>query len=516
MLTVRDVLADLDVRLLAGERRLDTPVRWVHISELPDPTPFLSGGELLLTTGMALDSAAGQRAYVTVLADHGLAGLGLGTGFAHAEVPAALREAAAERDFPLFEVPYELPFIAITEQAFTRLVNEQYALLQRSIAAQERLQRIVLGERGLEAIAGALGKLVGGAVLVFDGRGEPLARAGAGPGRAAERALTGEVRAHARRGDVSAFAPADPALAERALVLPVGGAEGGRLPEAWLATVKAGGGLAEIDRLILHQAVTVVALELLRQRVAHTTERRLAGDLINAVVGGGLEGAELRRRLEPFGLGDRVAALVVAAAGAPAEAAVAKALDAEAVGGLVAGTGDLVCALLPGYDDDELFDVAQRVTDRVGTALGEHGPRGAARPPRARGRRPRRPRREGQGGLPRGPLRARGPPARAPPGRPRRPGCQRPRHARWRRSATSAPSSSCSPCRTPTRCACTASRCWARSRRAKATTATSSSARWRPSSPATASGRLRPGACTAIVTPCATASAGSRSSPAAT
>ena len=381
MLTVRDVLADLDVRLLAGERRLDTPVRWVHISELPDPTPFLSGGELLLTTGMALDSAAGQRAYVTALADHGLAGLGLGTGFAHAEVPAALREAAAERDFPLFEVPYELPFIAITEQAFTRLVNEQYALLQRSIAAQERLQRIVLGERGLEAIAGALGKLVGGAVLVFDGRGEPLARAGAGPGRAAERALAGEVRAHARRGDVSAFAPADPALAERALVLPVGGAEGGRLPEAWLATVKDGGGLAEIDRLILHQAVTVVALELLRQRVAHTTERRLAGDLINAVVGGGLEGAELRRRLEPFGLGGRVAALVVAAAGAPAEAAVAKALDAEAVGGLVAGTGDLVCALLPGYDDDELFDVAQRVTDRVGTALGEHGPRETARRP---------------------------------------------------------------------------------------------------------------------------------------
>ncbi len=149
MLTVRDVLADLDVRLLAGERRLDTPVRWVHISELPDPTPFLSGGELLLTTGMALDSAAGQRAYVTALADHGLAGLGLGTGFAHAEVPAALRDAAAKRDFPLFEVPYELPFIAITERAFTRLVNEQYALLQRSIAAQERLQRIVLGERGL-------------------------------------------------------------------------------------------------------------------------------------------------------------------------------------------------------------------------------------------------------------------------------------------------------------------------------------------------------------------------------
>jgi purine catabolism regulator len=142
MLSVREVLGDLDIRVLAGEDHLDVPVRWVHISELRDPTPFLSGGELLLTTGMGLDTPKRQREFVATLADHGLAGLGLGTGFGHAKVPKALVDAAKERDFPLFEVPYELPFIAITERAFTRLVNEQYALLQRSIAAQERLQRI--------------------------------------------------------------------------------------------------------------------------------------------------------------------------------------------------------------------------------------------------------------------------------------------------------------------------------------------------------------------------------------
>ena len=135
MLTVREVLGDLDVRLLAGEENLDVPVRWVHISELADPTPWLSGGELLLTTGMALDSPTAQRDFIATLADHGLAGVGLGTGFKHDTVPPALLEAARERGFPLFEVPYELPFIALTEQAFTRLVNEQYALLQRSIAA---------------------------------------------------------------------------------------------------------------------------------------------------------------------------------------------------------------------------------------------------------------------------------------------------------------------------------------------------------------------------------------------
>jgi PucR family transcriptional regulator, purine catabolism regulatory protein len=32
MLTVRDLLRDLDVAVLAGEANLDVPVRWVHIS----------------------------------------------------------------------------------------------------------------------------------------------------------------------------------------------------------------------------------------------------------------------------------------------------------------------------------------------------------------------------------------------------------------------------------------------------------------------------------------------------
>ena len=36
MLTVRELLRDLDVGVLAGEANLDAPVRWVHISELAD------------------------------------------------------------------------------------------------------------------------------------------------------------------------------------------------------------------------------------------------------------------------------------------------------------------------------------------------------------------------------------------------------------------------------------------------------------------------------------------------
>ena len=121
---MQGIVEEMGLDLVAGQEGASAPIRWVHASELPDPTPWLSGGELLLTTGLALDSPKRQRDFIATLADHGLAGVGLGTGFTHETVPPALIEAAAERGFPLFEVPYELPFIAITEAAFSHGFNE--------------------------------------------------------------------------------------------------------------------------------------------------------------------------------------------------------------------------------------------------------------------------------------------------------------------------------------------------------------------------------------------------------
>jgi purine catabolism regulator len=404
MLTVRELLSDLDVRLLTGEAAIDVPVRWVHISELKDPTPWLSGGELLLTTGMQLNTADRQRKFATRLADHQLAGLGFGVGFGHRAVPEPLVQAAAEREFPVFEVPYELPFIAVTEAAFTQLVNEQYGVLRRALAAHERLERVVLSERGLDTLAGTLATLIGAAVLVFDARGEPLAQ------RAFRRALEPESVAalrdelcgRTRRREARAFLPTQGDLADRSLALPVA-ADGvsaspangtDRVPQAWMVAIKDGGPLSDFDRLTLHQAVTIVALELLRGRVAGDTERRLAGDVLAAIVEGELGGVELSRRLEPFGLAERVAAIVVErdAGGRGAgngrdtpallEVGLAAALREEAVYGLVASTDTLTCALIPADppDEDELFTLAGRVLGRLEADFGPGVRAGVGRP----------------------------------------------------------------------------------------------------------------------------------------
>ena len=133
-----------------------------------------------------------------------------------------MREAADEHGFPLFEVPYEVPFIAVTEKAFTHLVNEQYAVLRRALSAHERLERIVLSERGLDGVAGALASLIGGPAIIFDSRGEVLARraARAPLQESAVAALSEELRERARAGGRRGYAPGGE-LAGRALALPV-------------------------------------------------------------------------------------------------------------------------------------------------------------------------------------------------------------------------------------------------------------------------------------------------------
>ena len=95
----------------------------------------------------------------------------------------------------------------------------------------------------------------------------------------------------------------------------------------WIVAIRDGGGLGEFERLILQQAVTVVALELMRRRVVRDTERRLAGDVLAEVVEGELDEAELRGRLRPFGIGDQAAVLVFSVAEpAGAEEALERAL----------------------------------------------------------------------------------------------------------------------------------------------------------------------------------------------
>jgi len=365
VLTVQSLLDDLGLEPAVGLDGKSRPIRWVHISELEDPTPFLSGGELLLTTGINLATAAKQRKFAKLLAANDLAALGFGTGFDHKGLPVALRSECEARGLPLFEVPYEMPFIAITERAFTRLVNEQFGVLERGIEVHAKLEGLVLAERGLSEVMRAIADAVHGAALLLDAEGEELSRHPQERGLSAQAvaSIRTEVAKRSAGSREALFVPDSGPLAGRAVAVPVPVGGGGPRGH-WLVAARREGQIGDLERLLARQAAMVIALELMRERVVRNTERRLAGDVLAEAIGGNLKPEELRGRLAPFGISGPVAVLLFELDPRPGDAEeLVAALGDGGFPSLVAVNNaagrPLLCAIFEPVDSDPV-EIARR------------------------------------------------------------------------------------------------------------------------------------------------------------
>lgn len=135
--TVADVLALPVVRhgrprVVAGAEGLDTRVRWVHVAEVADIGHLLKGGELVLTTGIALpDDPAALAKYLDGLAEAGVAGLvvELVRHWSDA-VPPALVTAADHNGIPLITLSRETRYVTVTETVNGLIVDAQVAELR--------------------------------------------------------------------------------------------------------------------------------------------------------------------------------------------------------------------------------------------------------------------------------------------------------------------------------------------------------------------------------------------------
>ncbi|MEH0821345.1 MULTISPECIES: PucR family transcriptional regulator [unclassified Micromonospora] len=144
-MTVRDVLElpalqQAGPRVLAGRDRLDAPVRWVHVAEIPEIADLLRGGELVLTTGIGLPpDDDGLRRWIDGLAAVGVAGVvvELGRRFG-GTLPAGLVEHARSRNLPLIALRREMRFVAVTEVVHSVIVEEQTA----ELLAKDEIHRV--------------------------------------------------------------------------------------------------------------------------------------------------------------------------------------------------------------------------------------------------------------------------------------------------------------------------------------------------------------------------------------
>lgn len=385
---------DLGLRLVSPaddlpDGALDHPLRWVHSSDLADPTPFLAEDLVLLTTGTQFDDPAAIDAYVGRLADRGVRGLGFGTDVHRHGVPDELVAACAARGIPLFEVPYRIPFIAVARAHSEAIAAQAYARRSWALDAQRGLALAALRPRGLDAILAELGRRLDVWTGMFDAAG----------------AL---VHTHPRDG---LAAPARAELADHVADVLARGLETGQSLTVgdrtfMLFTVGRGGRLRGVialatdsldaeARTVVTSVIAMAGLTLEQGDQATRSRRRLHGQLLQALLA---DDPTLVRRV--LGALPTAPVVVGVAVDAPADALHEwwerrRAEQGTAV--FVAESGDGVTMCVAAADEHVLDEVAERFGIRLGvsepeaydafsrahaqalTALRRPGPPGAVR-----------------------------------------------------------------------------------------------------------------------------------------
>ena len=175
--TVEDLLAfpALQLSVKAGRGGLGRSVSWAHASELTDPTPWLLGAEVIMTTGLAVPrTAAGQRAYLERLDDAGVSALALSAQLHMPPLHEAFFRAAEERGFPVLEVPLAVPFIAVSQEVAASVQEDARHRLGAQLQVFGALRWLVAEDLDTPTLLRRLEDLSGYDVYLCTPQGRPL------------------------------------------------------------------------------------------------------------------------------------------------------------------------------------------------------------------------------------------------------------------------------------------------------------------------------------------------------
>ncbi|GII91448.1 PucR family transcriptional regulator [Sinosporangium siamense] len=280
----------LQLRVIAGEAGLQRSLSWAHVSELEDPTPWLLGSEMIMTTGLAVPrSAARQRAYLERLDGAGVAALALSTQLSVPPLHKAFYDTAEERGIPVLEVPLSVPFIAISQEVAAAVREDAGERLGAQLQVFGALRWLASEDLDSATLFQRLERLSGYDLYLCTPQGRPLL-----PGVPAPPEPT-----------PLPSGPDAPPTMPGGFVVPVP-APGG--PAGYLLAFEREGARPSGLAVVQHLA-TVAAFQVAMARHERETLRREGAETLAELLQDSLDPAMARRRLVRMGLpadGDNV------------------------------------------------------------------------------------------------------------------------------------------------------------------------------------------------------------------
>jgi len=286
-LTVADVVRSpaLQLTVLAGETGLDRRVSWAHVSELEDPTPWLLGAELIMTTGMGVPRAAArQRRYLERLDEAGVAALAVSEQLHVPPLQPGFLAAADARGFPVLQVPLPVPFIAIAQEVAAAVQSDMHRRLTAQLHVFGALRTLAAEDLPLTVLVDRLERLSGYRLFACTPQGRPL--------------LPGLSPPPPELADLLPDSYDSPPSVADGYVLPIPAPDG---PEGFLLAVEKPGSVPAGLAVVQHIA-TVAALQLSIRRHERETRRREGAETLAELLAGQLDAAATRRRLTRLGI----------------------------------------------------------------------------------------------------------------------------------------------------------------------------------------------------------------------
>lgn len=111
--SVQDIISQhifQDVELVAGEKGRKNEIRWFNIMEIMDSPETVSPNELLFTTGYGFQDAELYRELIPQLAQRGVSGMVVQTGYYIDSVPTYILNQANKAGFPVLTIPKHITF----------------------------------------------------------------------------------------------------------------------------------------------------------------------------------------------------------------------------------------------------------------------------------------------------------------------------------------------------------------------------------------------------------------------
>ncbi|RRR76478.1 PucR family transcriptional regulator [Streptomyces sp. RP5T] len=332
VLMLERVLAG-EPEVVAGASQLDRAVRWVHVAEAADVGVMLSGGEMVLTTGVLLAGDDDKQAeYIRSLHRAEAAAVVLGLGRAFPAPPDVMRRAAERCGLPMVVLHRPFPFAELTEEVQARLVRRKFAAVSMSEAVRTALTGLITAGAPLQHLLDEIAHHSGCPVVVTNLAHRVLATAG-------ERSAVDDVLRDWER------------IARQA-----GGSEGdgwiraelGGRGERWGQIMLCGyRGDTATGRLLADRAVESLVLHrMLGGTSAHTWEEQSAQSLLTDLVSGVVPARQLLPRARAAGLpvNRRTFVPLVVRDGDPAE--LDRVLRLLGLSGIVAELADGATAVL--------------------------------------------------------------------------------------------------------------------------------------------------------------------------